>query len=185
MKVLPQNLTQCFGFFAFFSGLLHLLVRSYKSRSSSRNLQSVIYKLLWLGVDVSVPIQQPYGIGTSYMTLYLLNFHVQYLCDIVDPLHHHTLNDNPVLKWLTNSMSYNAICSANQLNFRILGSARNTETLTSPLVRYVTRPPILRLKSLSARVIWFSIGRNKEKLNHLKMPNNMKLSFLDIITKEI
>lgn len=169
-----------------FAGLLKLVVRASSSKSIRRNLEATVYELLCEGVPVSTPIQQPYGVNCSYMTNYLLNQYMDYLCDAVifEGGVQHTLSGNPVAKWLVNSMAYNSLCSAIQINIRIL-SSKGTHTLTSQLVKYVTSVPVLRLKTLSAKVVYAAVSGSKRKLSALPLPNSLKTSMHDIIFKQL
>lgn len=169
-----------------FIGLIKLLVRSRNSKSTCRNLLEVIQTYLREGLDPGIPIQLPFGVGCSSMTTYALNQYVEALCEINNQQSavKQTRNDNPLLKWLTNLMTYNSLCRANQINYRIISMSAN-DSLSTTLIRYVTQPPLLRLKTLAARVIWFSVSRQKERAAQLPLPKHMKNSLLDIIIKEL
>lgn len=168
------------------TGLIKLLVRAGYSRSICQNLESVIYRLLCEGIPVSTPMQLPYGISCSYMTTYLICQYVEALCDLPATAGNtQTLNGNPVIRWLVNSMSYNSLCSANQINLRLLSEKSSCNLLTAQLVRYVTSPPLLRLKTISALSIYAAVGRDNYKLSVLPLPKSLKSSLHDIIFKEL
>lgn len=174
-----------------FAGIVHIMGRSGHSKSIMNNLEHILMKYLECGVSTSLPIPQAFGVGqygcaSSNMFVYLVNQYVESLCDCeVKNNLAHTLNSHRALRWIINTMSYNAICSANQISIRIISRLSDTDKLTPSLLRLVTRPPLFRLKTLCARTIWFSVARKKERLSKLPIPNSLKSSMLDIITKEI
>ena len=184
-----NNMAIIYSNLVLFSGILKLLGHARRSRSIQKNLEEVIYQYMWHGVNTSGAIQQPYGVNCQYMLVYLLNQYIESLCSPKPDNNTsmaQTLSGNPVIKWLVNTMTYNAMCTASQINLRIIATTdKPTDIFTSSLIRFVTGPPLLRLKTLAARVIWFSVERQKNQLQSLPIPKHMKHSFLDIITKEI
>lgn len=96
-----------------------------------------------------------------------------------------TLNDNVVVKWLVHTMTYNALCKATPTNLRLLETRPTLNVFTPSFIRYICAQPLLRLKTLAARAVWFAINRQKCNLAQLPIPNYLKSHFLDIIIKEI
>lgn len=171
------------------TGILKLMGYWGRSKSVQKNLESVVYDYLWNGIDTSLPITQPFGISSAYLSLYSVNEYVEALCQRKDrncTSLAHTLNDNQVIKWLVNTMEYNALCTASQINVRILSTFESSgDDFTPSLTKFITRAPLFRLKTAAARVIWFSIGRCCDKIQTLPLPIRMKSDFLDIIIKAI
>lgn len=170
---------------------MHIMGKSGHSKTIMRNLECIFLKYIECGVSTSLPIPQTYGAGqygcaSSHMYVYLVNHYVDALCecDLTGSLAH-TINSHPVLRWIINTMTYNSICSANQINIRMLSRCTHMDRFTPSLMKLITKPPLLRLKTLSARAVWFSVERRQERISVLPIPKSMKSSIIDIITKEI
>ena len=178
-------------FIFLYEGIVHFMGRSGHSKSIMKNLESILMSYLDCGVRTNLPIPQAYGVGqygcaSANMYVYLVNQYVESLCDCeVKTNLAHTVNAHQALRWIINTMTYNSICSANQISIRIISRLIDMEKLTPSLLRLITKPPLLRLKTLAARVVWFTVARRKENLSKLPIPNSVKASLLDTITKEI
>ena len=157
--------------------------RTQRSNSIQKNLQRVVYKYLWHGINPSRP-------ATSHPSpLYLINQYIEAMIfsNFLPELHlSHTLNGNPAVRWIINSMEHTAAKAATRINATIFEASVGHEKLFTPsMLKFITQPPLLRLKTLAAKVVWYAVGRQRVDLALLPIPGHLKNEFLDIIIKDI
>jgi len=159
--------------------------RGKRSKSIQKNLEHVVFRYLWHGVDTNTPTVKWCGDRAEH--LYPINHYIMSMYEAHnsgDQIMLQTLSENPVLKWIVYCMDYNTLCKASKITAEFL-SQEVKELFTPALKRFLLNPPLLRLKTLAAKVVWKQIDRQYHSLQQLPIPNSMKSQFINIIIKGI